>query len=103
MTAAMTSSLSAKARKIGRMLDVLTERGLLENTLIIFTADHGETFNYPRHRGGQQSRSARWARSMPRPWPRKATFPPTFERASVRRSATKLAAELRSSVAGFKV
>ena len=27
---------------VGRMIDVLSERGMLENTTVIFTADHGE-------------------------------------------------------------
>ncbi len=31
-------------REIGRLLDTLEERGLLENTVVIFTSDHGEEF-----------------------------------------------------------
>ena len=31
-------------REIGRLVDGLAERGMLEDCLIIVTADHGETF-----------------------------------------------------------
>ncbi len=30
-------------REVGRLLDAYAERGLLENTVVVFTADHGET------------------------------------------------------------
>ena len=32
-------------REIGRLLDTLEARGLLENTLVVVTSDHGEEFN----------------------------------------------------------
>ncbi len=32
-------------RHLGRLLDALAERGLAENTLVVFTSDHGETLH----------------------------------------------------------
>ena len=35
-------AVQAIDRQIGRMLDILEERGLADNTIVIFAADHGE-------------------------------------------------------------
>jgi choline-sulfatase len=47
------SELAYSDEHIGRLLDALQERGELENTWIVVTADHGEEF---RDHGGKQHR-----------------------------------------------
>ena len=46
-TLAYYASISSVDRNIGRLLDALDEMGLAENTIVIFTSDHG--YNEGRH------------------------------------------------------
>ncbi len=58
-------------RHLGRMLDSLASRGLLENTLVIVTSDHGMPF--PRCKGSAYEASnhvpfaVRWGKGIPTP------------------------------------
>jgi arylsulfatase len=65
-------SVSFIDEQIGRILDVLRERGLLENTLILFTADHGDMLGdhylwrktYAYEGSARIPMLIRWPRSM---------------------------------------
>lgn len=51
LQAAYDGALSALDAEVGRLLDDLEQRGMLQNTIVIITSDHGEEFGEHGHTG----------------------------------------------------